>query len=129
MHRPEVCYPAFGFTLVGNRAVNLPIGAGVSLPVRQLVAQNDDGKQYITYWSRLGEFLPQDGGAQREARFLNAFRGIVPDGVLCRFNTWGREPDDAWHVTNTLVADLLKAVPPAGRKALIGTERAVALKV
>lgn len=127
LHRPEVCYPAFGFTLVANQRTQVPLRAGVTVPARRLVAENDAGRQYITYWSRLGEFLPQGGEEQREARFLNAFKGIVPDGVLCRFNVVAPSEALAWGALDKLIQDLVGAMPPVGRRVLLGTERAAAL--
>lgn len=127
LHRPEVCYPAFGYALVRNDAVEIPLWSSVEIPARRLVAEDESGRQFITYWSRLGEFLPQDGGEQREARFLTAFEGIVPDGVLCRFNTWGSEPQAAWRTMETLIAGLIKTMPAVGRGVLVGAQRAAKL--
>jgi EpsI family protein len=127
LHRPEICYPAFGFALTRNEPVDVPLGVGVGIPARRLIAKADDHKENIVYWTRLGEKLPQDGGGQRKARFEIAMQGIIPDGVLCRFSTPGEYPDLQWGEIYGFVGDLLKAMPPENRKMLIGTTRAAML--
>ena len=37
LHRPEVCYPAFGFAIVENTPVSLAFPKGVTVPCRRLV--------------------------------------------------------------------------------------------
>jgi EpsI family protein len=127
LHRPEICYPAFGFSLTRNQPAQLELARGVDIPARRIVAQNDDGLEYVTYWSRLGEHLPQSGSEQREARFEAAFHGVVPDGVLCRFSTTAPDAHSAWNVIDGLVATLVLAIRPDRRATLIGSDRARAL--
>jgi EpsI family protein len=73
LHRPEICYPAFGFAITQSRVMRLPLGGGV-LPVRQLVADAPDRRETILYWSRLGEFLPLDKKQQQVDRLLTAMK-------------------------------------------------------
>lgn len=126
LHRPEVCYPAFGYDLRENKADRLTLSGGAVIPIRRLIAEREDESQYIAYWSRLGEFLPQDGGEQRTARFRNALQGIVPDGMLCRFSMAARSPADAWAALDGLVGDLLTATRADRRAVFIGTQLAKA---
>src|SRR6202000_2459079 len=37
LHRPEVCYPAFGFTLFQNNLTQISLGKSVTVPGRSLV--------------------------------------------------------------------------------------------
>lgn len=127
LHRPEICYPAFGFTLVRNEPTKIPLMTGVDIPARRLIARKDDGVEYVTYWSRLGEYLPQDGGEQRTARFENAFHGLIPDGVLCRFSTWADNPTTAFSNVNRFVQALVLGMKSDRRSVLIGRERAARL--
>jgi EpsI family protein len=127
LHRPEICYPAFGFEVVRNEALSLPLGTGVAVPARKLAAQAEDRKESIIYWSRMGELLPQSGGQQRSDRLRIAMQGVIPDGVLCRFSTPGDFPDQDWPALARFVADLVWAAPAGYRKVLVGTERGDAL--
>lgn len=123
LHRPEVCYPAFGFNVVLNEPLDLKIGT-VKVPARRLAVAAEDRRESIIYWSRMGELLPQDGGQQRAARLKIAMRGIIPDGMLARFSSSSADPEQDWHVITGFVNELILAVAPAKRSVLIGTERA-----
>ncbi|MGH6987286.1 MAG: exosortase-associated protein EpsI, V-type [Caulobacteraceae bacterium] len=127
LHRPEVCYPAFGFQIEDDRPVILPLAAGVGLPGRSLVAVAPDRRENIIYWSRLGEYLPIDGRQQRVDRLDTAMKGIVADGLLARFSTYGDDPQAALGVVASFIPALVRAVAPASRAALIGTGRAQAM--
>lgn len=126
LHRPEVCYPAFGFSLLKNEVTALSIGRGVNLPGRRILADNGERREYVTYWTRMGEYLPVSGGQQREDRFRIAMHGVIPDGLLSRFSMTSDAPG-AWGEIETFVAALVKAVPVQHRRVLIGTERANAM--
>jgi EpsI family protein len=123
LHRPEVCYPAFGYALLRNEPTQIQLGSAVTLPARRLLARSPSHEESVLYWSRLGEFFPIDATEQRTDRFKNAVAGLIPDGILCRFST-GDETPQAWGGLERFVHDLLAATSPPGRRVLIGTDRA-----
>jgi EpsI family protein len=123
LHRPEVCYPAFGFSLLQNEPATLALAKGVEIPARRILADKEERREYVVYWTRMGEYLPVSAGQQREDRFRIALDGVIPDGLLSRFSTIA-DGGDAWNTIDTFVADLVNAVPPKHRRVLIGSERA-----
>ena len=127
LHRPEVCYPAVGFSVTMRRLVTLPLAPGITLPAVMLTAEAGERVEDIIYWTRLGEALPQTSGEQRWARLHNAMAGFVADGVLVRASATRMEGRPAFPV----IADFLRALAtdatPAGRPALVGTTLAAAL--
>lgn len=124
LHRPEVCYPAFGFHISGSAPIELPLAGGVRLPARRLVANAPGRQENIIYWSRLGEFLPVDGIEQRVDRLTTAMHGYVADGLLARFSTLGSDPAAAFAIMIPFIGQLVSAVPSNRRLALLGTARA-----
>src|SRR5450755_3146252 len=52
-HRPEVCYPAQGFTLDTTDDGELPTNFG-SIPVRRLTTSLEARKEPVTYWLTVG---------------------------------------------------------------------------
>lgn len=124
LHRPEVCYPAFGYSLVRNEPLSLAVGGGAVVPARRLAAEGGDKRENIIYWTRMGEHLPQDRGQQRVDRLAIAMSGIIPDGLLARFSVAGDNPDQDWKKIEAFVAELVASVAPNRRKILIGTRLA-----
>jgi len=124
LHRPEVCYPAFGYDVTRNEPIALPVGGSATVPARRLLAEQDGRRESIIYWSRMGEKLPQDGGQQREARLEIAMQGIIPDGLLSRFSIVGDDPNQDWRTIGAFVTEMIAAIAPNRRNVLIGTERA-----
>jgi EpsI family protein len=123
LHRPEICYPAFGFALVRNEPIDIAVGPGVDLPARRLIANSDERQESVIYWSRMGEFFPASSGQQREDRLRIAMKGIIPDGLLSRFSAVVADPSDAWREIEDFIPALVMAVAPDYRKVLIGTDR------
>lgn len=126
LHRPEICYPAFGYQLLADDPVQLPLGGQVKLPARQLLARSPNDEERVIYWTRIGEYFPITAGEQRQARFRNTLAGVVPDGVLCRF-TAANTPA-AWAGLHQFLIELMGATKPAGRRALVGSARSLALQ-
>ena len=127
LHRPEVCYPAFGFQLSGDKSAQILLARGVELPGRQLTANAPGRQENIIYWARLGEFLPISGNEQRLDRIRTAMRGVVADGLLARFSLLGSDPTAAFATLEGFVPQLLKAVAANRRPALVGTQIANAM--
>lgn len=121
LHRPEVCYPAFGFRILENRVGEVPLGGGAALPVRRLIASAPDRLENVTYWSRLGEYLPTDGGAQRLAKLRTAMRGDIADGLLARFSMVGLDSARQFEVMSGFIGEMLRRVPRKGLPAMVGT--------
>jgi len=127
LHRPEVCYPAFGYEVSRNAPFMLKVAPGVTVPARRLVASAPGRRENIIYWSRLGEYMPTDGGQQRMFRVRTALDGYVADGLLARFSAFGDDSAQAWTMLEGFISALVMAVPPEGRRGLLGTSRANAL--
>ena len=121
LHRPEVCYPAFGFSVVESVAVDIPLANGVAIPSRRMTATSQLRTEHIAYWSRIGEALPQSGDEQRIAKLRLAFRGIIPDGILVRISNLEPTVAEGFALNARFAADLIASVRPAGRPVLIGS--------
>jgi EpsI family protein len=127
LHRPEVCYPAFGFRLSASGPFEVPLTQRLAVPSRHLIAQAGDRREAILYWTRLGEYLPVDGAEQRVDRVRLAMQGLVADGVLSRFSIIGQDAETNTGVLSGFASGLLRASSHAGRRALIGSALANAL--
>lgn len=88
LHRPEACYPAFGYA-IRKSAVAVVRHRRGAVPVRELVAAGPARTESILYWTRIGDALPLSGLEQRADKLRMALDGIVPDGLLARFSMAG----------------------------------------
>ncbi|HEY2047818.1 MAG TPA: EpsI family protein [Caulobacteraceae bacterium] len=124
LHRPEICYPFFGYAISQSQPIDIAIGRGVSLPGRSLIARSPDRTETILYWSRLGEYLPLTHNQQQLDRLETAFRGEIADGVLVRFSVADADPALSVAYMEQLIPALIQAMPGNSRNVLIGSERA-----
>ena len=127
LHRPEVCYPFFGYAISQNRPMEIELASGVTIPGRTMIARAPDREETILYWSRLGEYLPESHLQQQEDRLATAFRGDIADGVLARFSVADADPAVSVSAMGNLIAALIQAMSPNSRDVLIGSQRADAL--
>lgn len=118
LHRPETCYPAFGFRIERSAAVRLDI-AERALPVRELLAVGPARTESILYWTRVGDQLPTSNEEQRIARLRMAMAGYVPDGLLARFSIEGRKAG-GFRQLGDFARELLAAIPTTRVAGLIG---------
>jgi EpsI family protein len=121
LHRPEVCYPAFGFEIVRSTPTRVPLAGSAALPARQLVAVAAARRENIVYWTRLGEFLPTSEAEQRFDRVKTALHGLIADGLLARFSIIDGDSDAALVASSRFITGFLAAVRPDARPALVGT--------
>lgn len=122
LHRPEVCYPAFGFQVSDSHKQMISVAPGVAIPGRSLIARAPARTEYISYWTRIGEYLPVDGREQRMMKLRTQFAGIVPDGVLVRLSTDLPDATEAFALNQSFAADLLTNLPARVIPALVGTQ-------
>ena len=122
LHRPESCYPAFGYAIEKSGVGVLRHRRG-EVPVRQLVAAGPSRTETILYWTRIGAALPLSGAAQRTSRLRMAIAGYVPDGLLARFSVTGAGSRQI-NLLHSFASALLDAVSKAGLEALLGSNDA-----
>jgi EpsI family protein len=124
LHRPEACYPAFGFDLHDDLAFALPLMASASLPARRLVADAPGRRENIVYWTRLGEYLPTDDSEQSADRLRTAMSGVISDGLLARFSIVSDDTSRAMAQLCAFIPEFIRAVDSAHRSVFVGTARA-----
>jgi EpsI family protein len=125
LHRPEVCYPAFGFTILESAPLQIPLAASIQIPGRRLVAHSSERQETIVYWSRLGQYFPTSVTQQRLERLQTAMQHYIPDGLLARFSVVGPDAVAALGVMTRFIPVLIAHVAVSQLGALIGTPRAL----
>jgi len=119
-HRPEVCYPAQGFKIIGevqDGPLGTPFGA---IGATRLTAQAGARTEPITYWLTNGKQVVRNDFERRIAQFKAALTGEIPDGLVFRISSIDRDSSRAFAEHQKFVADLMASVPAAYRQRLSG---------
>lgn len=120
MHYPEVCYPAQGFQLKSSKPVELRIADRV-IPARRLeTVLGNQRYEPVTYWTVVGESAVRGGVSKKLVEMRYGFEGLIPDGLLFRVSTIGRESQREFVLQSSFSDALLAAVPEMQRNRLVG---------
>lgn len=120
IHRPEICYPAGGYTLTEVSPIDVPITQTASLPSQIFGANSEARNEVVVYWTRVGDKYPRRWLDQRWAVAEANLRGIVPDGTLARVSTIGNEFESTTPVLANFIRDLHRASGDRMRGLLFG---------
>ncbi len=122
VHKPEVCYPAQGFSVLKILKAQLttPFGA---LPVTRLVAQQGPRNEPITYWITVGDHVALSGLDRKLQVMKYGLTGRVPDGMLVRVSSIDRDEANAYRIQEEFLNAMLASLDPGGRVRVAGRPR------
>ena len=118
-HKPEVCYPAQGFSLHSKEAGTLATAFG-DISVTRLQTSMGERREPVTYWFTVGDSAIQNKIQKRLVELRYGLTGEIPDGMLFRVSSIDGDPSRAFRLQNQFVMELLAAVSPADRARLSG---------
>ena len=118
-HKPEVCYPAQGFSLLSNQEalISTPYG---DIAARQLDTRRGNRREPVTYWFTAGDTVVQNKLEMRMVEIKMGLTGEIPDGLLFRVSSIDGTPERAFAMQQEFAAALISAVSPLDRKRLSG---------
>lgn len=120
LHYPEVCYPAQGFQLRSNRPVTLQLGES-RIPARQLeTVLNEQRYEPVTYWTVIGEVAVRGGLDKKLVEMRYGLRGLIPDGLLFRVSSIGRDSVEGFALQQQFLGQLSGALASQARSRLLG---------
>lgn len=119
LHKPEVCYPAQGFTVHANEAISLRTPFG-EISARQLQTSLGRRVEPVTYWVTVGNSAISNRLEQRLVQIKLGLSGQVPDGLLFRISSIDDHAGRAFRIQEAFATDLLEAVSARHRARLSG---------
>lgn len=119
LHLPEVCYVAQGFQMVKASDGELATRFG-GVPVKRLVARQNQRNEPITYWITIGDKAVMSGIQQKIQRLAYGLSGKIPDGMLVRVSTIQAGEADAWRLQDRFVNQMLDVMAARDRARLLG---------
>ncbi len=118
-HKPEVCYVAQGFSLLGNETSDIGTSFGPIMG-RRLSTQLGSRHEPITYWFTLGDQAVRSRFERRVAELRSGLTGQIPDGLLFRVSSIDIDPKRAYAEHDRFVNELLSSLAPGDRVRLSG---------
>lgn len=120
IHRPEICYPAGGYSLTPVEPIDVQMAGSAPLPSQIFAATSESRNEVVLYWTRVGDEFPRRWIEQRWAVAEANLRGIVPDGVMVRVSTIGKDFDRTTPLLTTFIRDMHRASGAQMRGLLFG---------
>jgi EpsI family protein len=118
-HRPEVCYPAEGFTVHENAPARLATRFG-EISGRHLLTSLGARREPVTYWFTVGDRAVPGPVQKRLVELRFALSGRIPDGMLFRVSSIDADAAQAQRLHRDFVDSLLASVPARARTRLAG---------
>lgn len=119
VHKPEVCYPAQGFSVLKILKAQLTTQFG-ALPVTRLVAQQGARNEPITYWITVGDHVAASGLDRKLQVMKYGLTGRVPDGMLVRVSSIDRDEAKAYRLQDEFLNAMLLSLDAGGRAKVAG---------
>ncbi|MCL6262740.1 exosortase-associated protein EpsI, B-type [Craterilacuibacter sp. RT1T] len=121
LHYPEVCYPAQGFVIHSNVRQDVTL-LGKKIPVRRLETTLRELRyEPLTYWFTVGNYPLADSWKKKPAELdYSLRRRLIPDGLLVRVSSIGRDSVAAYHLQDDFIRQLAKSMAPVHRDQFFG---------
>lgn len=113
VHRPEVCYPAQGFQLIGTTDAQLTLDGARQLPVRRVQTRMGGRVEPVTYWIVVGDYAAVNRREQKLAQLRYVVRGLIADGMLVRVSAIDSDNERSFALQDEFIRELRQAMAPA----------------
>ncbi|MBX3621814.1 MAG: EpsI family protein [Rhizobacter sp.] len=120
-HKPEVCYPAQGFTVHSTSSGQLATPMG-DIAVHRLSTSQGPRKEPVTYWFTVGDKAVKNKFEQRMVEIRLGLTGQIPDGLLVRISSIDPDPARAFKLHDAFANALLSASSAGNRARLSGLD-------
>jgi EpsI family protein len=120
VHKPEVCYPAQGFSLESLSSEKFSFGKSW-IPLTRVVTSLGQRHEPVTYWTIIAD-QPVTGAIQRKRIELGyTLTGRIPDGMLVRVSSIDADTVNAYRMQDIFITRILEALTPEARKRVGGS--------
>lgn len=120
VHYPEICYPAQGFAVHSNVMGQTAVD-GEILPLRRLETSLGTQRfEPVTYWTTMGDFTSFGGFPRRMIELRYGLERIIPDGLLFRVSSIGKDSSAEFSVQEAFIKAILGGLEPRVRRFFTG---------
>lgn len=119
LHKPEICYPAQGFTLHNKTSVVLTL-MDRAIPATRIHTSMGARVEPVTYWTTVGNQVVDGNIGKKIVEMQYGLVGKIPDGILVRLSSIDGDLSRAYQQQTIFARDMLEALTPDTRTRLIG---------
>jgi len=120
-HKPEICYPAQGFTLVSNQPSQVATAFG-AIPATRLFTRMGERQEPVTYWFTTGDTVVTDKLHKRLVDLKFGLTGQIPDGLIFRVSSIDGDQSRANKMQDMFISQMMDVLPAQDRKRLSGLD-------
>lgn len=120
VHKPDLCYPAQGFTVIEQRELPLAIDTHRSIIVQYMKTQRDQRIEPLIYWTTVGNYLYRNRMQKKLIAFKYSRDNLIPDGMIIRVSTLEKDSTVALATLTDFVKDWYEAMSEQQRKRYFG---------
>ena len=119
VHKPDVCYPAQGFTLENKETGSLAFNNG-SISLTRILTSLGQRIEPVTYWTTIGDKVVQSRFNRKLIEISYGLTGKIPDGMLVRVSSIDPDSHKAYEIQDRFALQMLEALAPENRQRLTG---------
>lgn len=105
VHKPDLCYPAQGFSIIDSHITDLELSSDYSINVKYLNTRKANRLEPLFYWTTIGNRIYQGKVGKKRAAFEYSLQNLIPDGLIVRVSTIGEDEDSAKRLMRDFVSD------------------------
>ena len=114
LHKPEICYPAQGFTLLRKQSGALDL-LGKPIDATRLATSQGQRFEPITYWTVVGDHIVTNHTNKKLMEMRYALTKRIPDGMLVRVSSIDKDTENAYVLQNHFANAMVGAISPEHR--------------
>jgi len=119
VHKPDVCYPAQGFTLENKETGSLAFNNG-SISLTRILTSLGQRIEPVTYWTTIGDKVVQSRFNRKLIEIGYGLTGKIADGMLVRVSSIDPDSHKAYEIQDRFALQMLEALAPENRQRLTG---------
>lgn len=121
LHRPEICYPAQGFTLLAKQESLLDL-QGKHIAATRLVTSLGQRFEPVTYWTVVGDHIVSGDNEKRLREMRYSLHNRIPDGMLVRVSSIDTDTQNAYAQQSQFANAMVAAIAPTHRVRFAGDQ-------
>lgn len=122
VHKPDLCYPAQGFTIIEQHEILLVLDKQRTIFVKYLKTKNGSRIEPLIYWTTSGNYLYRNKLQKKVIDYKYGKRNLIPDGMILRISTIEDDPEIAMASITDFVKDWYASMPEQQRDRYFGIQ-------